>query len=91
MDVQMPGMGGLEATVAIREREKSTGDHLPIVAMTAGAMQGDQEKCLAAGMDGYISKPVRAQELIEMVEEHTSVRKRTGRLPHDANVVYSKD
>ena len=63
MDVQMPEMGGLEATVAIREREKSTGDHLPIVAMTAGAMQSDQEKCLAAGMDGYISKPVRAQEL----------------------------
>jgi two-component system sensor histidine kinase/response regulator len=91
MDVQMPEMGGLEATVAIREREKSTGDHLPIVAMTAGAMQGDQEKCLAAGMDGYISKPVRAQELIEIVEEHTALRKRTGRLPRNANVVYLKD
>jgi two-component system sensor histidine kinase/response regulator len=74
MDVQMPEMGGLEATAAIREKEKSTGGHLPIVAMTAGAMQGDQEKCLAAGMDGYISKPVRSQELIEMVETHTSVR-----------------
>jgi two-component system sensor histidine kinase/response regulator len=91
MDVQMPEMGGLEATVAIREREKSTGDHLPIVAMTAGAMQGDQEKCLAAGMDGYISKPVRAQELIEIVEEHTSLCTRVRRLTGDANVVYSED
>jgi CheY-like chemotaxis protein len=64
-------MGGREATAAIREKEKSTGGHLPIVAMTAGAMQGDQEKCLAAGMDGYISKPVRARELIEIVAAHT--------------------
>jgi CheY-like chemotaxis protein len=65
-------MGGLEATAAIREKEESTGGHLPIVAMTAGAMQGDQEKCLAAGMDGYISKPLRARELIEIVAAHTS-------------------
>jgi CheY-like chemotaxis protein len=73
MDVQMPEMGGLEATVAIRKKEESTGRHVPIVAMTAGAMQGDHEKCLAAGMDGYISKPVRSQELIEMVMKHASV------------------
>jgi PAS domain S-box-containing protein len=72
MDVQMPEMGGLEATVAIRKKEESTGRHVPIVAMTAGAMQGDHEKCLAAGMDGYISKPVRSQELIEMVMKHAS-------------------
>jgi PAS domain S-box-containing protein len=72
MDVQMPEMGGLEATAAIRKKEKYTGGHLPIVAMTAGAMQGDAEKCLAAGMDDYISKPVRTKELIEMVEAHTS-------------------
>ena len=77
----MPEMGGLEATAAIREKEKSTGGHLPIVAMTAGAMQGDQEKCLAAGMDGYISKPVRAQELIEIVEAHTSLSAQRGRIP----------
>jgi len=72
MDVQMPEMGGLEATAAIRKKEESTGRHVPIVAMTAGAMQGDDEKCLAAGMDGYISKPVRSQELIEMVMKHAS-------------------
>jgi two-component system sensor histidine kinase/response regulator len=74
MDVQMPEMGGLEATAAIRAREKSSGGHLPIVAMTASAMQSDQDECLAAGMDGYISKPVRAQELIEIVQAHTSLR-----------------
>jgi two-component system, sensor histidine kinase and response regulator len=65
-------MGGLEATAAIRKKEESTGRHVPIVAMTAGAMQGDDEKCLAAGMDGYISKPVRSQELIEVVMKHAS-------------------
>jgi two-component system sensor histidine kinase/response regulator len=63
MDVQMPEMGGLEAAVSIRKREKSTGDQAPIVAMTAGAMQGDQDKCLADGMDGYISKPVGRRNL----------------------------
>jgi two-component system sensor histidine kinase/response regulator len=77
MDLQMPEMGGLETTAAIREIEKFTGAHLPIVAMTASAMLGDQKKCLAAGMDGYISKPVRARELIEIVEVHTLLSRKS--------------
>ena len=68
MDVQMPEMDGLEATAAIREMEKATGDHLRIIAMTAYAMKGDRERCLAAGMDGYIGKPIQAQELFKEVE-----------------------
>jgi len=67
MDVQMPGMDGLTATKSIREREKQTGLHLPIIAMTAHAMKGDQELCLAAGMDGYISKPVSGKRIEEAI------------------------
>jgi two-component system sensor histidine kinase/response regulator len=68
MDVQMPVMGGIEATEIIRRNEQKTGAHVPIVAMTAHAMAGDREKLLAAGMDGYISKPVRFDELFRAIE-----------------------
>ena len=63
MDVQMPEMDGLAATAAIREREKKSRTHLPIFAMTAHAMKGDRERCLEAGMDGYITKPVRFSDI----------------------------
>jgi CheY-like chemotaxis protein len=69
MDVQMPEMDGFETTAAIRSRERDTGKRLPIIAMTAHAMQGDRERCLAAGMDSYIAKPIRARELIELLEK----------------------
>jgi len=69
MDVQMPGMDGLEATRAIRELEKQTGEHIPIIAMTAHAMKRDQERCLAAGMDDYVSKPIRQKELFEAIHK----------------------
>jgi CheY-like chemotaxis protein len=68
MDVQMPEMDGIEATEAIREHEKTTGKHIPIIAMTANAMMGDKERCLAAGMDSYVSKPQRSRELLAVVE-----------------------
>ncbi len=70
MDVQMPEMDGLTATQHIRESEKLSGMHLPIVAMTARAMRGDRETCLAAGMDGYISKPIALEELKAAIERH---------------------
>jgi PAS domain S-box-containing protein len=68
MDVQMPEMGGLQATQAIRDREKASGAHLPVIAMTAHAMRGDREKCLAAGMDGYVAKPLDPKILLQTVE-----------------------
>jgi len=67
MDVQMPEMDGLEATQRIRERERHCGGHIPIVAMTARAMKGDRERCLEAGMDGYLSKPIRSKDLLAAI------------------------
>jgi len=69
MDLQMPVMGGLEATAAIRERERQSGEHLWIVAMTAHVMPGDRERCLAAGMDGYLGKPIDPKALFAEVED----------------------
>ena len=68
MDVQMPDMDGFEATAAIRTKEKSSGGHVPIIAMTAHALKGDQERCLAAGMDAYVSKPIRRTALLATIE-----------------------
>jgi PAS domain S-box-containing protein len=71
MDVQMPEMDGFEATAAIREKERSNGRHIRIIALTAHAMKGDQERCLAAGMDGYVSKPIRIKELLDTLAPPT--------------------
>jgi PAS domain S-box-containing protein len=68
MDLQMPDMGGLEATAAIRDAEAASGRSTPIVAMTAHAMAGDRERCLAAGMDAYLAKPIRVDELVATLE-----------------------
>jgi CheY-like chemotaxis protein len=69
MDVQMPVVGGFEATRIIRQKEQMTGKHVAIIAMTARAMKGDEEECLAAGMDGYISKPIDSQRLFALIEK----------------------
>jgi CheY-like chemotaxis protein len=68
MDVQMPEMDGLEATSIIRDKERRTGRHLPIIAMTAHALKGDRERCLEAGMDEYVAKPIHAQQLFNVIE-----------------------
>ena len=83
MDVQMPEMDGLQATVALREREKEKGDgfHQPVIALTAHAMKGDQERCLAAGMDGYLAKPIGAQELDAILEIYVARRISGGNTP----------
>jgi CheY-like chemotaxis protein len=75
MDAQMPEMDGFTTTTTIRQQEQQTGTHLPIIALTAHAMKGDAERCLAAGMDAYVAKPLRVEELlvtIAQVLEHTA-------------------
>ena len=68
MDVEMPVMDGIEATIAIRELERRTGGHIPIIAMTAHAMKGDRERCIEAGMDDYVAKPIRVKELFRALQ-----------------------
>jgi two-component system sensor histidine kinase/response regulator len=68
MDVQMPGMDGLQATAAIREKESHSGQHIPIIALTAHALPEDRQRCLAAGMDGYVTKPISQRVLCEAIK-----------------------
>ncbi len=82
MDVQMPEMDGFEATAAIRAQESKTGDRVPIVGVTAHAIKGDRERCLAAGMDGYVSKPIRPETLFEAIDAVLKGRK--GRAQSDS-------
>lgn len=72
MDIQMPVMNGYAATEAIREGERLTGQHIPIVALTAHAMKGDREMCLQAGMDDYLGKPIQPRELVDVLERWVS-------------------
>jgi two-component system sensor histidine kinase/response regulator len=75
MDVQMPEMDGFEATAIIRERERHTpGVHLPIIAMTAHTMKGDAARCLAAGMDAYVSKPIRPNALFDVIQPYVNAQ-----------------
>jgi CheY-like chemotaxis protein len=73
MDIQMPGMGGFEATRAIRQHEEATSRHIPIIALTAHAMKGDRERCLEAGMDDYLTKPIQKAALFEAIQRATEV------------------
>jgi CheY-like chemotaxis protein len=93
MDVQMPAMDGFEATAIIRRREKASGGHIPVIAMTAHAMEGDRQRCLDAGMDAYIAKPIRAAELYDTVETtvarmHLPPEKQTG--PKGADELFDR-
>ena len=75
MDVQMPEMDGLTATQLLRKREQGTDKHVPVIALTAQAMTGDQDRCLASGMDGYLTKPIRPPELDELLARQLVARK----------------
>jgi len=81
MDMQMPEMDGFEATGELRKREKQTGLHTPVIALTAHAMKGDRERCLEAGMDGYLSKPIFAPELDELLGKYIALRSAVSQAP----------
>ena len=72
MDVQMPEMDGYQTTAVIRTKEKESGGHIPIIAITGLATNSDRQRCLDAGMDGYLGKPIRARELFEAIEQETA-------------------
>jgi two-component system sensor histidine kinase/response regulator len=76
MDVQMPEMDGMEATRALREKESKSGTHLTVIGVTAHAMAGDRERCLQAGMDGYLSKPIGPKELDELLDRLLAARRK---------------
>ncbi len=87
MDIQMPDVDGFEATQAIRMQEKTTKEHLPIVAMTAHAMKGDKERCIQAGMDAYIAKPINAKQLFDTVENLLRGRETADETPDISDVL----
>jgi CheY-like chemotaxis protein/HPt (histidine-containing phosphotransfer) domain-containing protein len=91
MDLQMPMMGGFEATAAIRLKERETGRHMPVIAMTAHAMKGDRERCLKAGMDGYVSKPIQTRNLFEEIERIVPASTETEWEPDSARPVEGKE
>jgi CheY-like chemotaxis protein len=83
MDVQMPEMDGMTATSLLRQREQGSSKHQVVIALTAHALKGDEERCLAAGMDGYLSKPIRPQELDDILSRWLAARK----ISHDSPLV----
>jgi signal transduction histidine kinase/CheY-like chemotaxis protein len=85
MDVQMPEMDGLETTIEIRKKEGVSGSHIPVIALTAHAMKGDREKCLDSGMDGYLTKPIRPQELDEVLQPFVTRRIENRNARNDVN------
>jgi CheY-like chemotaxis protein len=78
MDVQMPEMDGLEATREIRKLERTTGTHVPIVALTARSMKGDEERCREAGMDAHLSKPIKVADLLAVISRVALAKKPVG-------------